>query len=348
LKAAVACICGLALALGIAGYARADAGHGWLAFRGKHYTGWLVHPDGRGLHLIPRPNGVATVTPWEWSPDGRKLAYYGYLKGGGGGGGADYGIFVSNADGSGLTDITQNAPGSQGNPHWSPDSKRLVFEGNHALFVSNADGSVLRNLTRGQFPTWSPGGRRIAFLSATRDGKDDIFSVHPSGRGRKNITHSSGYEELPAWSPGGRWIAYVAQVRGVDQIFVMRPDGSDQHVVTNVPNHGLGGYSPTWSPDGSTIAFEGYRHRNWDLYSVRVDGSQEMRLTSGPGDENRPVWSPRGGRIAFTASQSPSSGGEAGVVTDVYVMNADGSHVVRLTRESGAAPGALTWQPGRN
>src|SRR5436853_2868630 len=99
-----ACASVLLFALGSARAARADDQH-WLAFRGKHYTGWLIHPDGRDLHRIPRPNDVATVVPWEWSPDGRRLAYYGYLKGAGGGGGADYGIFVSGADGSGLIDI---------------------------------------------------------------------------------------------------------------------------------------------------------------------------------------------------------------------------------------------------
>jgi Tol biopolymer transport system component len=340
----VAVLCLVAIALAGAEPVQAQGGGRWLAFRGKHYTGWLVHPDGSDLHRIPRPEDVATVTPWEWSPDGTKLALYGYLRGGAGSGGADYGIFICNADGSGLTDITEKAPGSQGNPHWAPDSTRLVFEGNRALFVSSADGSELRKLTPGGFPTWSPGGGRIAFLSATSDGRDDIFSIQPSGRGRTNLTRSPQWDEMPAWSPTGRWIAYVSHVRGTDQIFVMRPDGSDQHPITDIPNHALGGYSPTWSPDGRTIAFEVYRHKNWSIDSVRVSGRREMRLTHGPGDENRPVWSPRGRRIAFTASQTPASAGESGVVTDIYVMNADGSHVVRLTRDSGATQGSLTWQ----
>jgi hypothetical protein len=108
-RSGAACACTLVLALVMGDSARAQPAGRWLAFRASHYTGWLVHPDGSDLHRIPRPHDVATVTPWEWSPNGRKLAYYGYLRGGGGSGGADYGIFVCKADGSSLTDITEHA-----------------------------------------------------------------------------------------------------------------------------------------------------------------------------------------------------------------------------------------------
>src|SRR2546427_6606178 len=82
--------------------AAAPVTNGSLAFLGGDFTGWLVQPDGSGLHEITRPDDVAYIVPVAFSPDGTQLAMYGYLKGHAG----DYSIFVADADGTGLTDLT--------------------------------------------------------------------------------------------------------------------------------------------------------------------------------------------------------------------------------------------------
>ena len=336
--------------------AGASVTNGSLAFRGPDNTGWLVEPDGTDLRPIPKPEDVATITPMEWSPDGTRLVYYGYLKGGGGSGGADYSIFVSEADGSHLRSLTDGLGGAeneetQGNPHWSPDGSKIVFENDgrdpalRGLLVMNADGSHVRKLADGAFPTWSPDGDRLAFVALGRGGASDIFSVGIDGTGLTNLTASSDRDEgLPTWSPDGSRIAFTSEASGGWQIFVMRADGSERRAVSAVDNEGIGGYSPTWSPDGKSIAFEVYRDPDWDLFVVDADGTDQRQLTDGLGDENRPTWAPDGSRIAFM--QSPVGSGDLGPNTgffDVYTIDPDGSGESRLTNTTGGAPGSLTW-----
>lgn len=65
---------------------------------------------------------------------------------------------------------------------------------------------------------------------------------------------------------------------------------------------------------------------NWDIYVLRTDGT-EVRLTTQPGSDTLPAWSPDGSRLAF--SSSPKA--DRGALLDIWVMNADGSGLTRLT-----------------
>ena len=329
--------------------------NGLLAFRADN-TGWLVDPDGTDLRPIPHPENVATITPLEWSPDGTRLVFYGYLKGEAGSGGADYSIFVSEADGSHLRSLTSSLGGaegeeSQGNPRWSPDGSRIVFENDgsdrtlRGLFVMNADGTEMLKVADGGYPTWSPDGSRLAFIAVGPGGRTDIYSVAVDGTELINLTSSPHrYEGLPAWSPDGSKIAFVSSFDGESQVFVMEADGSEPRVVSTVENEGVGGYSPSWSPDGNTIAFEVYHNQDWDIFLVDADGAGQTQLTDGLGDEHRPVWSPDGLKVAFM--QSPFGSDHFGPTDgtfDVYTIDRDGSGEVRLTQDIGGSAGSLTW-----
>jgi TolB protein len=88
-----------------------------------------------------------------WSPDGRRIAFSG-----------SGGIYVINADGTGLKRLTNNRVWDQA-PLWSPDGKMIAFfsvrNGDDEIYVMNADGTGQRNVSRlpardvGLF-AWSP------------------------------------------------------------------------------------------------------------------------------------------------------------------------------------------------
>jgi TolB protein len=90
-----------------------------------------------------------------------------------------------------------------------------------------------------------------------------------------------------------------------------------------------GGPAPAATFPGANgrIAFASNQGGNWDVYTMNADGSGVVRLTTDPGVDTQPSFSPDGQRIAFASDRAGNY--------DVYTMNADGSGVVRLTTDPG-------------
>jgi chitodextrinase len=89
---------------------------------------------------------------------------------------------------------------------------------------------------------------------------------------------------------------------------------------------------PRWSPDGRSILGE----QNGDISVTPVTGGAGTNLTNNPAFDWTPAWSPDGSKIAFSSDRDGTS--------DLYVMNADGSGVVRIVTGTGMA-WAPTWSP---
>jgi Tol biopolymer transport system component len=128
----------------------------------------------------------------------------------------------------------------------------------------------------------------------------------------------------PHWSPDGREIVFFSERQnGKADLFVMSADGTGRRAVMETPDVDEG--APSWSPDGQRLAFDSDRHGNFEIFTVGVDGRDLRRLTSHPARDLAPAWSPDGTRIAFMSNRDTPGG------FDVYVMNADGTGVERLT-----------------
>ena len=103
---------------------------------------------------------------------------------------------------------------------------------------------------------------------------------------------------------------------------------------------------PVASPGGRRIAFVSDRGGDEDIYVMNADGSRPRLLTrdrpragGGAPLDTAPAWSPDGRRIAFASDRA---GGEQ----EIYVMNADGSGVRRLTRTARHVIDATpAWSP---
>ena len=92
------------------------------------------------------------------------------------------------------------------------------------------------------------------------------------------------------------------------------------------------------------IAFHSDRDGNWDIYVMNADGSDPTRLTDNPAGDTWPSWSPDGRRIAFHSSRDDPDPNDDEDVWDIYVMNADGSDLTRLTDNS-AWDSYPRWSP---
>jgi TolB protein len=319
--------------------------------------GLLVTPalglGDRLLSLIrstPTPLDVQTPA---WSPDGRKLAFVSRRDG-------NSEIYVINADGSEQENLTQH-PARDSHPSWSRDGRKLAFvsrrDGNSEIYVMNADGSGLRNVTRTPSndlrPAWSPDGRAIAFVKMIlkkcprpRDKtpcnndvyEPNLYVVNGDGSGLRRLTTQWAALVNPSWSADGKTIRFGR--------YLVHADGTGQtELPRNVPFDGA------WSPDGKRIAFVVVPHSPRDptvhgLWVMNADGSNPRRLARNAAWSN-PVWSPDGRRIAFRRFDGGRlfvGHGTAGP-SDLYVVNADGSGLRRLTRHTENVLRWFAWSP---
>ena len=128
----------------------------------------------------------------------------------------------------------------------------------------NSDGSGKTSLTKnlpygGWSASWSPDGRRIAFVTGCGENKQNpgsqIYAINADGSNPMALTDNMGDDEDPSWSPDGRVILFSSsrdeyvqignRISSNSEIYVMNADGSAQ---TNLTNHPAGDNIPSWLP----------------------------------------------------------------------------------------------------
>ena len=127
------------------------------------------------------------------------------------------------------------------------------------------------------------------------------------------------------------------------EIFTLTPGAGTAPVKLNAGNVGR---SATSSPNGQRIAFavsmQDPTTNAWihDIFAVDRSGMNMKRLTTDPGQESNPAWSPVGSRIAYSQSSVPGR-------SDIWIMNEDGSGAINLTADMPAVAdrGGASWSP---
>ncbi len=177
-----------------------------------------------------------------------------------------------------------------------------------ALGIGQSEPIRLTNTpTDDRDPAWSPDGTRVAFTSR-RDGSWNLYILEMATGAITQLTYSPAYEAAPTWSPDGQFIAYEAYEGGNLDIYVVPSDGSG--APARLTYHPAPDFSPAWNPGGSPvpgrqIAYVSLRDGNPEIYVIDLDRPIEeeaLRLTNTPNvEEQNPVWSPDGTRIAYNA-----------------------------------------------
>lgn len=232
-----------------------------------------------------------------------------------------------------------------GEGYYSADGKFLVFQSERE--ADNPFYQIyLLNLESGDVNRVSPGTGKTtcAFL---RPGSDDVLfastHVDPEAKSKQQTEldfRASGKSRRYSWDYDDRM-----------ELFVSKRDGSNIRRLTDAPGYDAEG---SYSPDGKLIVFCSMRHAFpltklspedrkrmetdpayfGDIYLMNADGSNVRRLTSTPGYDGGPFFSPDGQRVIWRRFT------EKGDTADVHTMKLDGSDVRRLTDF-----GAMSWAP---
>lgn len=228
------------------------------------------------------------------------------------------------------------------------EESKIAFVSDGDIYVMNEDGTNWINLTESTmvgdgWPSWSPDGTKIAFVSV-RDLSPNIYLRNADGSREMMLTHNTKANVFvgghTSWSPDGGRLVFDfcdTDVYVSCEIYLIRADGSDQIRLTNNQFHDGG---PSWSPEGSRISFESNRDGNNEIYVMDIDGGHLIRLTNNDASDYSSSWSQDGKQIAYTSCSSNESES-----CEIYVMNADGSQPIRLT-DNNAWECCTTWSPG--
>jgi len=283
---------------------------------------YSINNDGSGLTKLTR-DMVDIFNP-QWSPDGTKILFEGNPN-----------IYIMNADGSDLINLTRKAEGMH--PDWSPDGKQIVFNslrsGNNEIYTINTDGTGIKRLTNTPLddlePQWSPYGSWIAYYTTknlnTGGWYYEICVINSDGTELKELIVGVS----PHWSPDGTYIAFSGYVDSEDDIFMIKPDGTG---LKNLSNNNADEFDFSWSPDSKLIAFVTNRDYNAEIYllCVECEDNQQINITKSEASEQKPSWSPDGTQIAFLSDDI------------LCVMNADGS---KKKCFGISASGTIDWRP---
>lgn len=271
-----------------------------------HHELYLVNADGMSVtHLV---DGSGKGSFAEWSPDGTQIAFLQDE----GSTGSTSNLFVMNADGTGLMQLTHatNVLGLD----WSPDGSEIVYvsntpDGTSDIRVVHPDGTSDTRILEGFYDSvsWSSDGTRLALTGRPVDGRNlDLYVVNADGSGLRPLTDDAAPDQYAAWSPDGTEIAFM---RNEDvssdyhwDIDLIRPNGTGLTKVTDWS--GLDAI-PVWAPDGHWIAFASDRGATAEqlanneaggngvvgisLYVMRADGTDVRQLVAGGADEVFPT-----------------------------------------------------------
>lgn len=173
----------------------------------------------------------------------------------------------------------------------------------------------------------------------------DVYLFERPGATPRRLTTDPGLDYNPVVSPDGRWVVFTSERTGNPELYtvdLLKPEKPVRLTESDAMED-----AADFSPDGGTLVFVSSRAGNPDVYSMPFDPEHPdaegtpVNLTRHAAGDYNPAFSPDGTQILFSSSRdaddivsgpSAAAGYEA---SELYLMQADGTNVRRLTRQDG-------------
>ncbi|MBB1473813.1 Tol-Pal system beta propeller repeat protein TolB [Luteimonas sp. MC1782] len=150
----------------------------------------------------------------------------------------------------------------------------------YALMVADADGHapqvVVRSTEPLMSPSWSPDGRRLAYVSFEHNNNSAIYIQDLGTGARERVASFRGINSSPAFSPDGNRLALTLSRSGSPEIYVM--DLGSKALTQLTSQIGID-TEPTWSSDGRSVYFTSDRGGPPQVYQVPASGGSATRVT---------------------------------------------------------------------
>jgi len=212
------------------------------------------------------------------------------------------------------------------------EERRLMIRFTLAFFTLGVLAAVPASLA-------TPPGKngRVVYMVKDSAGHWQIWVANGDLSGAKRLTRGRSDSGWAVWSPDGKRLAFDSNrtdhtpnnSHHVNDVFVMKPDGSDVKKLTD--SKGVSG-DAAWSPNGSLIAFDadrGNRKGHSAIYVMQANGRKLRRITDPqpPLSDYKPRFSPDGTQLLFSRAQGTAEKAPAALFT----VRLDGSGLHRLT-----------------
>jgi dipeptidyl aminopeptidase/acylaminoacyl peptidase len=247
---------------------------------------------------------------------------------------------------------------SSGTPRWSPDGKYLAFlsarhEGKTQIWLLNRIGGEAQRLTETPQDVdtfeWSPDSKRLCLI--VRDPTtEELEAAREKDKDKEGEDKAAPEKKLKTQKP---WVIDRLQFK-VDEVGYLDRRRTHLYIfdlatkkLTQITGGDYDDSNPAWSPDGAQLAFtsnrssdpdRNYNNDIWTVAAGNTDkGAHLTQITTNPGDDHAPTWSPDGKWIAYVTQTepklfeyatkhlavSPATGGEAKVLTRSLDRNVD-------------------------